>query len=133
MLLTNEGAVSVSYASWGTEPYGWAHAQTAIRWTNGELAPHFTGSSTLVRPHSSSTFRVWLPAGTLRWQCGFSVRSASIRERAAARMFDIGWWNRLSPLSDWGLRLLPFKTGANQEVQSDKYEVEPVSHNLGKP
>ena len=123
MVLTNEGGVSISYDAWGNEPYGWANVQTDRGTTNGYLAPRFTGGTALLRPGSAAGFWVILPTNTLRWQCGFTVETASVRERAIWRVLESGFYrSALEPLL-YPVRLLPNKTGPRIEAKSVLLEV----------
>ena len=126
MQLKNKGPTSISYGAWCDEPYGWATAQTPEGSTNGYLAPHFTGGTVVLPPGSNATFRVWLPPDTLDWQCGFSVATASVRERAFSRICQTRLW---SPLWAWLLRLLPDKTGPELKVNSGPLVPVPWEHN----
>jgi hypothetical protein len=108
--LTNKGIAAVSYGAWGPIPYGWVKAQTAIGWTNKELAPHFTGGTVVIPPGAAQTFSVVLPAATLRWQCGFSVRKATIRERAVWSLFRSRLPHRIYPMCGWFLGFLSYRT-----------------------
>ena len=129
LLLTNNSTLNLVYASWGTEPYGWVKAQTMTGWTNGRLAPPFTGLFTLVPPRGSVTFPAWLPAETIRWRCGFAVRGASIRERTAWRLAGTGWERHLGRVLGWGIQLLPSKPGPAQELSSEELEIDVKPHN----
>lgn len=125
LAMTNEGNMSVSYTDTGDgrTPGGWIKAQTKSGWTNGPLSWHLSPVFVLVRPKASITFSAWLPAGTLRWQCGFGIRTASLKERLAWRSFENRWWNRIGPIGWWVIKQLPNKTGPEQEFKSDEYEV----------
>jgi hypothetical protein len=114
MVVTNDGEVSFSYSN----PYGWVEAQTAATQTNGEMDPLSSGSLGFVRPHSYNEFSVWLPRGTLQWQCRFLVRASSLRERAFDKMFLA---NLDAP--DWLLRLFPNREGKEIELKSEVYQV----------
>jgi hypothetical protein len=123
MILKNKGTASISYGAWGDEPYGWAAAQTPHGSTNGYLAPHFTGGIAVLPPGSNTTFWVCLPPDTLSWQCGFSVETASVRERAISRLCQFRVWPPLQPLCFWSLRSLPNRAGPQVEVKSGPLEV----------
>jgi hypothetical protein len=129
MILKNEGKGSILYKAWGDEPYGWANAQTGQGLTNGFLAPPFTGLFVVLAPGSNAVFSVWLPADTSRWQCGFSVYTPSVRERAVWRMIS---WKKFQNRSlnwlwwpcVWSLPLLPDESGPEVEVKSRSLEVD---------
>jgi len=125
MIVTNEGEVSINYDSWGSEPYGWVHAKTSNGSTNLDIAPPYTGTFTVVRPHSFQSFSVCLPLETTRWQCGFSVQTSGLREQAVvARFYDRQGWQRFLPFTDWSWRLFPRKTGYEIKLSSDLFEVD---------
>jgi hypothetical protein len=117
--LKNKGITAISYGAWGDEPYGWATAVTPDGTTNGFLAPHFTGGTALLAPGSKKVFWVCLPPDTLKWECGFSVATASARERAFSRLVQTRSW----PLFAWPLRLLPDTPGQEVEVRTGPLEV----------
>jgi hypothetical protein len=123
MVLTNEGRASVSYSAWGDEPYGWATAQTVQGVTNGYLAPNFTGGTVVLRPGLATRFWVILPKNTLRWQCGFEIESASIRERAISRITESTIYRKLPEILFYPVRLLPGKRGPSVEVKSQSFGV----------
>jgi hypothetical protein len=118
MKLRNEGKASIAYGAWGDEPYGWATAQTPHGSTNGYLAPHFTGGIAVLPPGSSANFWVCLPPDTLSWQCGFSVGTASVRERAFSTICQLRVWSPLQPLCVWSMRSLPDKPGPEVQLMS---------------
>jgi hypothetical protein len=124
MRLKNEGSVSISYGAWGGEPYGWANAQTDQGPTNGYLAPRFTGGTAVLSPGSSAMFWVMLPTNTSRWQCGFSVQRASMREYAFSKFFQTRVSRLLPPLCWFPLRWLPDRPGPLVEVKSGSLEVD---------
>ena len=129
MQVTNKGPGSVTYGAWGSIPYGWVKAQTAVGWTNDRMAPPFTGSILIVRPGSSAAFSLALPRGTLRWKCGFCVGTATVRERTAWRLFELGIFSRVDriPICDrllgLLLDLLSSKTKRSLDFESDLFEV----------
>jgi hypothetical protein len=123
MTLKNRGPLSICYPAWANEPYGWATAQTPDGSTNGYLAPHFTGGIAVLPAGSNAMFWVYLPPDTLSWECGFSVETASVRERAISKLFQTRVWAPLQPLCGWALRLLPDKTGPELEVTSRKLKI----------
>lgn len=127
VVVTNQSLVTLRYIIGQGEPYGWVRAKTATGWTNGHLTPPLGGSYPFVRPGSNAIFTAWLPTGTVQWQFGVRLRTASVRERAPLRFFELGWWDR--PVGDvgrffrWSFRLLPDMRGAEQELESDLFEV----------
>jgi hypothetical protein len=121
--LKNEGNVSISYRAWGSEPYGWANAQTDQGPTNGYLAPTFTGGIVVLAPGSNAVFGVWLPAGTVRWECGFSVETASVRDRAVDKLIQAHLGRVFQAPFVLALPLLPYKTGPEVAIKSGPLEV----------
>jgi hypothetical protein len=136
MVLTNEGRVSISYAAWGDEPYGVAKVETDQGTTNGYLAPPFTGGTALLRPGGTAKFWVFLPTNTLRWQCGFEIETASVRERAIWRVLESKFYRSIPEPLFYPVRLLPDKTGPSVEVKSGLLEITNTvksPHNKGAP
>jgi hypothetical protein len=133
--LTNIGTAAVSYGAWGSIPYGWVRVQTTAGWTNDRMAPPFTGSILIVRPRSGAAFSLALPQGTVRWQCGFSVGTPSLRERTTWRLLELGLLSRADHipicgrLLDLVLDLLPSKRGPELEFKSSLFEVDAPLHN----
>lgn len=133
--LTNIGTAAAIYGAWGDIPYGWVRAQTTAGWTNKRMAPPFTGSIIIVRPRSGAAFSLALPQGTVRWQCGFSVGTPSLRERTAWRLLELGLLSRADHIPICGrlldllLDLLPCKRGPELEFKSSLFEVGAPLHN----
>jgi hypothetical protein len=123
MNLKNEGKVSISYAAWGSEPYGWAKAETPQGLTNGCLAPPFTGGIAVLAPGSNAVFGVWLPADTIRWECGFSVETASVRDRAIGKLVDAHQTSDFLAPVVWSVCLLPDKSGPTAAIKSGSLEI----------
>ena len=123
LMLTNSGDVTISYAAWGEEPYGWANVQTDQGTTNGFLAPHFTGGRNLLRPGCTAKLWVFLPTNTMQWQCGFDIETASLRERAIWRLPKSEFLKRVPDPFFYPIRLLPDKTGPSTQVQSDLLDI----------
>jgi hypothetical protein len=124
--LTNMGTVAVTYSGWSSIPCGFITAQTVTGWTNVQIGPRIPGSMMVLVARSSDAFEVALPTNTLRWQCHFSLRSATRRElvkwrfrflpaRVATPVFSL-FDRRLAPLSH---RLPP----EEQDFDSDIFEV----------
>jgi hypothetical protein len=130
MAVTNEGNSSFTYRSWGSEPYGSVRAETVMGWTNGHMAPPFTGLFTVVRPHGASAFSVWLPPNTLRWQCGIPLQTSSMRERAIWKVLQLP--KRIPGFQlqvyAWSFRLLPDKDGKEMPLDSILFEVNTSSN-----
>ena len=123
MLLTNEGHVTISYGAWGNEPYGWAKVQTGQGTTNGYLAPPFTGDTVLLKPGCAARFSVTLPTNALTWECGFSVETASLRERAIRRVLESKFGRRIPEILFAPMHLLPDKVGPSVELKSGPIEI----------
>jgi hypothetical protein len=118
--LTNRGSSSISYDGRATGPSGWLKVESTNGWADEPLSS-MTGATEMLRPGASVVFYTMVPTNTLRWQFGFSVRTASLRERA---YFSVpgGWWNRVHPFCEWP-RLLPHKTGSDCEIRSQVFEL----------
>lgn len=136
MVLTNQGRVSISYGAWGDEPYGWAKVETDRGTTNGYLAPRFTGGVAILRPGGAAKFWVILPTNALRWQCGFPIEAASVRERAIWKVLENKFYRRVPEPLFYPLRLLPDKAGSSVEVKSGVLEISGAAgsaHNEAPP
>jgi len=118
--LTNKGSSSVSYDGQATGPSGWMKVELTNGWADEPLSS-MTGATELLRPGSSIVFYAVVPKNALRWQFGFLVRTASLRERAYFRVLG-GWWNQVHPICEWP-RLLPHKTGPEQEIRSEVFDL----------
>jgi hypothetical protein len=118
--VTNVGSCSVSYDSAATAPGGWLKTESASGWAEDGLGA-FTGSLVVLDPGSNVVFSAVMPTKTLRWQFGFSVRAASLRERAFWEE-QRGWLGRLPVLGEWP-RLLPDRRGAEQELRSEIFDL----------
>ena len=112
--LTNAGSASVTY--WVVCDQ-WAHARTAGGWTACSMLPD-ARPLTMIRPCSNMTFCVWLPKGTLEWQCGLSVRTLSIRQRAKLKLLHSAYYSRFR----WLLPLLASHMGQKVKAQSELFE-----------
>lgn len=125
MLLRNDGATSILYGAWGNEPYGWANVQGSEGSTNGYLAPPFTGGNMVLGPGMSQTFWVILPKDTIRWQCGFSVETPSVRERGIWIVSRCRVPEFLRSVCFGSLRmLLPDKAGPQMELKTKWMEID---------
>jgi hypothetical protein len=139
MQVTNKGLGSVVYGAYGSIPYGWVKAQTITGWTNGRMAPPFTGSIVVVPPKASVAFSFPLPEGTLHWRCGFGIQTANVRERTAYRLFKSGVSSRADRIPICGrllglmLNLLPSKTTSELDFQSDLFDVEAPKQKQAEP
>src|SRR5437870_5712469 len=122
--LKNNGTASVRYApgSGPYEPYGWVMAWTSSGWIRTQIGSPSTDLFNLVRPGSNITFAVSLPADTLEWKCGFFLRSASTRERAAMKMFDMNLWSRFGFFCRCVIRLFPHHPVPEKEFETDLFE-----------
>src|SRR5262245_52668021 len=102
--LTNRGSSSVSFDGRATGPSGWLKVESANGWAGGPLSS-MTGATEMLRAGSSVVFYAVVPTRALRWQFGFSVRTASLRERA---YFSVpgGWWSGFTRFAN-GLNFCP--------------------------
>jgi len=123
--LKNNARASIRYApgSEPCQPYGWVTARTSAGWIRAQTGPPSTNLFNLVRPGSNITFAVLLPAGTLEWKCGFFLRSASIRERAAIKMHDMNLWSRFGVVCRYLIRVFPHHPAPEKEFETEVFEV----------
>ena len=117
--LANLGRASVSYNEGGLAgPDGWLGAESSRGWTLREIGGAIL-SRRLLQPGSNAVFTIVLPPDTLRWQAGFRVRAASLRELAAWNLRS-KWFARIWPL----FRLvLPDNKGPEQEIRTALFEL----------
>lgn len=129
--MKNESAVAVYYQDyWERENFGSGFAQTATGWISVFVEKHLGEFSSILRPGSNFTAFVWLPAGTVTWQCGLPVQGLSVRERALRKLVESGWFlnNRLRPLLNWALKLLPDKRRPMVRLKSGLFAVGAASN-----
>ena len=115
----SKGRASVSYKLGGLAgPDGWLGAESSRGWTLREIGGAIL-SRRLLQPGSNAVFTIVLPPDTLRWQAGFRVRTASLRELAA--------WNLRSKCFAriWPLfrLVLPDNKGPEQEIRTALFEL----------
>ena len=115
----SKGRASVSYKLGGLAgPDGWLGAESSRGWTLREIGGVIL-SRRLLQPGSNAVFTIVLPPDTLRWQAGFRVRAASLRELAAWNLRS-KWFARIWPL----FRLvLPDNKGPEQEIRTALFEL----------
>lgn len=118
MRLTNEGRETICFAASGGEPYGWANVQTDEGPTNGYLAAPFTGGIGILQSGSSMIFTVHLPINTLRWQCGFKVATASLRDSIGFRLLSSSVCSDFPDLCFYPWQSLPDTNDPCIEVKS---------------
>ena len=115
----SKGRASVSYIAGDLAgPDGWLGAESSRGWTQREIGGVIL-SPRLLQPGSNTIFTIVLPPDTLRWQAGFRVRAASLRELAAWNLRS-KWFARIWPL----FRLvLPDNKGPEQEIRTALFEL----------
>jgi len=132
--VTNNGSVGVLYAH--MDPAEPVILRTESRTGSVTDVLHIEGIGLprLLSCSSSIGFRVPLPEGTLRWQLRYTVRRASVYERAHNELTGIE-----SRWGEWGYRLdrlggdlLPTDEGPPQQFWSEVFEV-PNVKKLGAP
>ncbi len=118
--LANKGRESICYNNGGglLGPDGWLLAESSSGWTHREIGGVILSPS-LLCPGSNTVFTVVLPLDTLRWQGGFRVRAASLREWATWKL-NSRWFARLYPLCRW---LLPQNKGRQHEITTGLVEL----------
>jgi hypothetical protein len=118
--LTNTGPATIRYSQFNINGSGWVLAESPTGWAVRDIGPSagFPYRPELLRPGSNTFGIISLPSDTLRWQVGYKLSAASVRERVVARIPG-KWRNRLYPLCQ---RLLPGKEGPEQEIQSQVFE-----------
>ena len=123
--LKNNGRASIRYtpSSGPYQPHGWVMARTSSGWIRTQIGLPSTDLFNLVRPGSNITFAVSLPTDTLEWKCGFFLRSASPRERAAMQMFDMNLWSRFGFFCRCVIRFFPHHPVPENEFETDLFEV----------
>jgi hypothetical protein len=124
--LKNDGVAIVEIKDGPRGLLAWVNAETATGRTDALYDPET--SQPMLRPGSNITVIAWLPAGTLRWQCGLSVHVVSFRTRATLKILETGWWGRLSTISIRAARRLPEKPGPDVEFKSEWFTVGAASN-----
>jgi hypothetical protein len=125
--LANSGRASVWYNVGGLAgPGGWLAAESPNGWHLREIGGSFDAyiggvilSSRLLRPGSNAVSTIVLPPDTLRWEAGFRVRAASLRELAAWNLRS-KWFARIWPLCRL---VLPDNKGPGQEIRTGPMEL----------
>jgi len=120
--VTNIGSGSVSYYRAGTAPGGWLKTESASGWTDASLGV-FTGALMVLEPGSNDDFSAVFPTNVFRWQFGFSIRTAGVRERAIWRVLESRISRKVPELLFYPIRLLPDRTGPGLELKSEMFEV----------
>jgi hypothetical protein len=113
--LTIAGSAGATYWVVGNQ---WAHARTAAGWTDCSMLPD-ARQNIMLCPCSNMAFCIWLPKGTLEWQCGLSVRTPSIRQRAMLNLVHSAYYRRFR----WLVPLLSSHMGQKVKVQSEMFEI----------
>ncbi len=117
--LANLGRASVRYNAGGVfGPDGWLGAESSRGWTQREIGGVIL-SPRLLQPGSNAVFTIVLPPDTLRWQAGFRVRAASLRELAAWNLRS-KWFARIWPVCRL---VLPDNKGPEQEIRTALFEL----------
>jgi hypothetical protein len=117
--ITNTGNRTIRYNQFNFDGGAQVHAELPSGWTtqdNGSFAL-LPLLPKLLSPGSTATAFICLPEGTVRWQVGYTVRTASLSERVNWRI-PPKWYRRLHPLCE---RYFSNKE-QQQEVQSGVFE-----------
>ena len=130
--ITNRGFRSIRYTKFNFDGDAWVLTESESGWTKRDI-----GSTALLPPFDAllesgtDTFAIiTLPGGTRRWQIGYTVRTASLRETVSSRISS-QWARPIRPLI---LSLLS-KKERWQEVRSAVLECphNPQRANRGQP
>jgi hypothetical protein len=117
--ITNTGCRTITYNQINFDGDAWVRTESPSGWTTRDNGPFalLPLLPELLRPGSTTIVLIYLPEGTLRWQVGFKVRTASLSERVNRRI-PAKWYRRLHPLCE---RYLSNKE-QEQDVQSGVFE-----------
>jgi hypothetical protein len=142
--ITNTGHVALIYNMVNFCDDAWLRTESARGWTNREIHPAMALplATSVLKPGGRTTRLIRLPPDTLRWQVGYTIRAAGLRQRVlCARAYKSIRITTMPP--NWLLRLyslcgpfLPDREGPKQAVQSPVFEYpqnEPVAMNGWTP
>jgi len=121
--LTNTGSVRLSYGDWDSVPRHWIKAETATRPRRYGLSPGPRVGNGVLLPGSNEVFWLIIPADTVRWKYGLSVRVASTGERLAGGVISAATRSWIYPLCRKLLGLLPHKSEPEKEFESEWLDV----------
>lgn len=106
-IATNQGSATLMYH--GMPAFSDIRVHTSAGWTNVPQ-DYLSGSASFgfVRPGRAHAYHFSVPSDTDRFQITCYFTSVGPRGRAAAWLLDTGLWNKLSPVSGWVTRFLPY-------------------------
>ena len=118
--ITNVGQTTIEYNRLNFSSNAALYVESENGWTTRDIGP-LAGlplMPTLLSPGASTSVSLVLPENTLRWQVGYKIRTASLRDRVSSRT-PAKWRVRLQPLLE---KLFSGKEGPEQEVRSRVFE-----------
>ena len=117
---TNQGSGTLMY--YGTPAFSGIRVHTPAGWTNvPQKYISRRASFGFVRPGRTHSYQFSIPSDADRFQITCYFNSVGPRGRAAAWLLDTGLWNKLSPVSGWVTRFLPY--GSEEELEFFSKEI----------
>ena len=128
--ITNTGHIALTYNMVNFCDDAWLRTESARGWTNRDIQPALAIPALIavLKPGGRDIRLISLPPGTLRWQVGYTIRAASLRQCTLASLHSRGYPS-LYVLCN---RFLPNREGPKQAAQSPVFEypqTEPVAMN----
>ena len=117
--ITNRGFRTIRYTRFNFDGDAWVRTESESGWTKRDLGPGalLPPFEALLESGADTLAFIALPGGTRRWQIGYTVRTASLRETVSSRITS-QWARPIRPLI---LHFLSKKEGW-QEVRSAVFE-----------
>ena len=125
--ITNTGHIALSYNMVNFCDDAWLRTESSSGWTDRDIHPAMAipAAGFVLKPGARTIRLIRLPKDTLRWQVGYTIRAASLRQRVFSTL-PPRWILRLYSL----YRRLPNREGPKQRAQSPVFECsqnEPVA------
>jgi len=132
--VTNVGRVTIRYNPIYFSKDAWVRTESTKGWRTNDIGPYADAPTQplLLKPGSNTFAALLLPPGTLRWQVGYKIRAASLRERVTLNM-PRAWRGYLHPVL---IHFLSSREGPEREIESPLFDaphVEPPSVDGGMP
>ena len=117
--ITNTGHIALTYHMVNFCDDAWLRTESASGWSHRVIQPAMAlRLAAVLKPGARTTRLIRLPPDTLRWEVGYSIRAASLRQQVEAALPRI-WFLRLYSLCG---RFLPDREGPKEAVQSTVFE-----------
>jgi hypothetical protein len=119
--ITNTGSTTIRYNQMNFDANAWVRTKSRSGWATRDIGP-LTGlpwMPALLRPGSNTYAIILLPPDTVRWQVGYRIRTASLRDRVTSRIPG----KRLSRLRPLCERFLSSREGPEQQIRSGLFHL----------